>query len=315
MEEKNTRELFSLHLRLLAGETRVLEQEPMFKHTTFRVGGPADWFVLVDSVEILTQILALCRQYEMPWVILGNGSNVLVSDKGIRGVVLHLAGEFEELSLKEEVPEGVLNVTVGAAVPLSKLAYMVGKKGFTGLEFASGIPGTVGGAVWMNAGAYGGEIKDTLTGVTVLTKDGKTEERTAEELKLGYRCSALQESGELVLSARFRLYVRQRIQIYAIMESYKKARMLKQPLEYPSAGSTFKRPSGYYAGKLIEEAGLSGFRIGGAAVSEKHAGFVINKENATAADIYALICHVEKRVKETSGVTLEPEVRLLGEFV
>lgn len=315
MKETNTREMFSVRLKQLAGETRVLEQEPLSKHTTFRVGGPADWFVLTDSVGILAELLALCKEYEMPWIILGNGSNVLVSDEGIRGVVFHLAGEFEKLELKEEVPKGMLHVSVGAAVPLSKLAYKVSKKGFTGLEFAGGIPGTVGGAVLMNAGAYGGEVGNCLTEAVVLTKEGKIEIRTAEELKLGYRHSALQESGELVLEARFCLYVRQKIQIYAIMESYRKARLEKQPLEYPSAGSTFKRPAGHYAGKLIQDAGLSGFSIGGAQVSTKHAGFVINKNKAAAADIYALIRHIQKTVREAFGVELELEVRLLGEFL
>lgn len=315
MRETNTRELFSTRLKQLAGEMRVLEQELLSKHTTFRVGGPADWFVFADSVEILTGVFALCKEYEVPWIILGNGSNVLVSDEGIRGVVLHLAGEFEKLDLKEELTKGILHVSAGAAVPLSKLAYRASKKGFTGLEFASGIPGTVGGAVLMNAGAYGGEIGNCLTEAVVLTKEGKTEVRTAEKLKFGYRHSALQESGELVLEARFCLYVRQKIQIYAVLESYRKARLEKQPLEYPSAGSTFKRPAGHYAGKLIQEAGLSGYSIGGAQVSTKHAGFVINKNKATAADIYALIGHIQKTVREASGVELELEVQLLGEFL
>lgn len=315
MKETNTREQFSLRLKELAGEARVLEQEPLFKHSTFRVGGPADWFVFVDSAEILKGLLALCKEYEMPWMILGNGSNVLISDKGIRGVVLRLAGAFEKLELQEEVLKGILYVSAGAALPLSKLAYRASKKGFTGLEFAGGIPGTVGGAVLMNAGAYGGEIKDCLTEVVVLTKEGNIEVRSAKELKLGYRHSVLQENGELVLEARFRLYVRQKIQIYAVMESYRKARLEKQPLEYPSAGSTFKRPAGHYAGKLIQDAGLSGYSIGGAQVSTKHAGFVINKEKATAADIYALIRYVQKTVRERFGVELETEVRLLGEFL
>lgn len=314
MGQENTRETFSLRLTETAGETRVLKDEPLFKHTTFRVGGPADWFVLVDSVDILTEILALCGEFDVPWTILGNGSNVLASDEGFRGVVLHLAGEFEEISMEEDLNQGILYVTAGAGAALSKLSYRTGKKGFTGLEFASGIPGTVGGAVWMNAGAYGGEIKDTLVDATVLTKDGMVVTKTVDELQLGYRHSALQETGELVLFARFSLLVRQRIQIYVIVESYKKARLSKQPLEYPSAGSTFKRPEGYFAGKLIQDAGLSGYSIGGAEVSTKHAGFVINKGGATASDVYALIQHIKKTVQEKFQVTLEPEVRLLGKF-
>lgn len=315
MGSNERREFLLAGLQRLTGEARVLEQEPLAKHTTFRVGGPADWFVTVETEQELEQLLKFCREQKLPWLLLGNGSNILASDSGFRGVAVCLSGEFEQISMTEDVNSGSLHLTAGAAVLLSRLSHLVGKKGFTGLEFANGIPGTVGGAVFMNAGAYGGEIRDTLVGVTVMTREGKVQKRTAEELLLGYRSSILQNNGELVLKADFCFQVRQRIQIFAIMESYRKARSLKQPLEYPSAGSTFKRPEGHYAGRLIEEAGLSGYRIGGAQVSEKHAGFIINRDNATAAEVYALIMHVQKTVEKASGVRLEPEVRLVGEFV
>ena len=197
---------------------------------------------------------------------------------------------------------------------LATLSLRAGKKGFTGLEFANGIPGTVGGAVLMNAGAYGGEIKDTIVAADVMTKDGEVRRLEKEELNLSYRHSVMMESGDIVLRAYFTLTVRPKLQIFAIMESYRKARQEKQPLEYPSAGSTFKRPTGYFAGKLIQDAGLSGYSVGGAMVSTKHAGFVINAGGATATDIYQLIQHIRQTVKEKFQVELEPEVRFLGEF-
>lgn len=305
---------FSVQLCGLVKEGHLFEKEPMAKHVTFRTGGPADWYAYIESVQMLQEVIALCRQYTVPYYIVGNGSNLLVSDRGVDGVVMKLAGEFEELILQEIVPEGVCNIAAGAGAMLSRLALAAGKKGFTGLEFAGGIPGTVGGAVLMNAGAYGGEIKDTLVAVDVMTKDGRVERVEAEKLCLSYRHSALMESGDIVLKAYFSLTIRPKIQILVIMDSYKKARQEKQPLEFPSAGSTFRRPVGYFAGKLIQDAGLSGFRIGGAMVSTKHAGFIINGGDASSADIHELITHVRERVKEKFGVTLEPEVRYLGEF-
>ena len=305
---------FSVKLRELMKEGRLLEKEPMAKHITFRVGGPADWYAYIETVEMLRNVIALCRQYGIPYYIIGNGSNVLVSDDGIRGVVLRLSGEFDEITLNESVPEGICRITAGAGTMLSRLSMAAGKKGFTGLEFAGGIPGTIGGAVLMNAGAYGGEIKDTIWAVDVLEQDGTIVRLTKEELELSYRHSRLMETGGIVLKAYFTLKIRPKIEIFAAMESYKKARQEKQPLELPSAGSTFKRPAGYFAGKLIQDAGLKGCKIGGAQVSEKHAGFVVNAKNATAADVRAVIEHVKKTVKEQFGVELEPEVRFLGEF-
>lgn len=305
---------FSAGLKEIMKDGRLLENEPMAKHITFRTGGPADWYAYIENVEMLQRVIALCKQFDVPYYVIGNGSNVLVSDAGIRGVVLRLSGEFDEITLNESVPEGICRITAGAGAMLSRLAMAAGKKGFTGLEFAGGIPGTIGGAVLMNAGAYGGEIKDTLRAVEVLTEDGTIQRLSTEELNLSYRHSVLMETGGIVLKAYFTLTIRPKIQIFATMESYKKARQEKQPLEFPSAGSTFKRPTGYFAGKLIQDAGLKGYQIGGAMVSTKHAGFVINAGDATAKDVCGLIAHITKTVREQFGVTLEPEVRFLGEF-
>lgn len=298
----------------ILGEDNVFPEEPMHKHITFRVGGPAEWFVLVKTSSQLQEVLALCKEQKEPYYIIGNGSDLLVSDAGVRGVIIRLAGEFEEITAEEKVNEGICDVCAGAGVMLASLSLRAGKKGFTGLEFANGIPGTVGGAVLMNAGAYGGEIKDTIVAAEVMTREGIIRRLTKEELQLSYRHSAMMESGDIVLKAYFRLTVRPKLQIFAVMESYRKARQEKQPLEYPSAGSTFKRPEGYFAGKLIQDAGLQGYSIGGAMVSKKHAGFVINAGGATAEDVYQLIQYIKKTVKDKFQVELEPEVRILGEF-
>lgn len=314
MGNTSKKEIMLRRLQEILGADHVFPEEPMAKHITFRVGGPAEWFVLVDSVEQLRQVIALCREQEETYTIIGNGSDLLVSDDGVRGVIIRLAGEFEEVVSKETVNKGICDVQAGAGVMLATLSLRAGKKGFTGLEFANGIPGTVGGAVLMNAGAYGGEIKDTIVGADVMTKDGEIRCLNKEELELSYRHSAMMESGDVILKAYFKLSVRPKLQIFAVMESYKKARQEKQPLEYPSAGSTFKRPEGYFAGKLIQDAGLSGCKIGGAMVSTKHAGFVINAGGATATDVYQLIQHIQKTVKDSFQVELQPEVRFLGEF-
>lgn len=310
---ENKTEMFR-RLQEILGEDSVFPEEPMHKHITFRVGGPAEWFVLVKTTEQLKEVLELCSKQAEPYYIIGNGSDLLVSDAGVRGVIIRLAGEFEEIAAKEKVNEGVCDVCAGAGVMLASLSMRAGKKGFTGLEFANGIPGTVGGAVLMNAGAYGGEIKDTIVAAEVMTKAGEIRRLEKEDLQLAYRHSAMMESGDIVLKAYFKLTVRPKLQIFAVMESYRKARQEKQPLEYPSAGSTFKRPEGYFAGKLIQDAGLQGYCVGGAMVSTKHAGFVINAGGATATDIYQLIQHIQKTVKDKFQVELEPEVRFLGEF-
>ena len=280
----------------------------MKNHTTFRVGGPADIF-LTPSAEELPTVLSVCREEQMPVTVIGNGSNLLVGDQGIRGVVICIGFGMRGIRVDGE------KIFLEAGVTLAAAAQQAAKAGLTGLEFASGIPGTFGGAVVMNAGAYGGEMKDVIVSVRVISEDGEILTLSKEELDLSYRHSVIPERGYLVIDGEL-LLTREKDpdQITERMEELKKKRIEKQPLEYPSAGSTFKRPEGYFAGKLIMDAGLRGFSVGGAAVSEKHCGFVINKGNATAADICALMDEVTRIVKEKYAVTLEPEVKKVGEF-
>ena len=280
----------------------------MKNHTTFRVGGPADIF-LTPSAEELPAVLSVCREEQMPVTVIGNGSNLLVGDQGIRGVVICIGFGMRGIRVDGE------KIFLEAGVTLAAVAQQAAKAGLTGLEFASGIPGTFGGAVVMNAGAYGGEMKDVIVSVRVISEDGEILTLSKEELDLAYRHSVIPERGYLVIDGEL-LLTREKDpdQITERMEELKKKRIEKQPLEYPSAGSTFKRPEGYFAGKLIMDAGLRGFSVGGAAVSEKHCGFVINKGNATAADICALMDEVTRIVKEKYAVTLEPEVKKVGEF-
>lgn len=292
----------------IAGSGNVRRNEPMKKHTTFRIGGPADYFVIPHSKEELQKAVKLCKEQEAPYYILGNGSNLLVGDKGYRGVVIQVYKNLGRVEVEGE------ELFAEAGAPLSVAAKQAQRASLTGLEFASGIPGTVGGAVAMNAGAYGGEMKDVLKEVTVLTGDGDFLTIPKEELELGYRTSIVLKRGYLVLSARLALEKGDEGEIAARMEELKEKRVTKQPLEYPSAGSTFKRPEGYFAGKLIMDAGLRGFSVGGAMVSEKHCGFVINRGNATAKDVLDLMREVSRKVRERFGVELEPEVKLLGEF-
>lgn len=282
-------------------------EEPMSSHITFRVGGNADCYVK-PSIQQLPEVLELCRQYQLPFMVIGNGSNLLVGDKGIRGVVIELGKSASEVRIEKD------KIIAEAGAMLSAVARQAAKEGLSGMEFASGIPGTIGGAVVMNAGAYGGEMKDIITSVTVLTKEGEKKKLSLEELDLGYRHSCIPEKEYIVLSAELHLISEEKEKIEAKMEELKQQRVLKQPLEYPSAGSTFKRPEGYFAGKLIQDAGLRGFQVGGAQVSEKHCGFVINKEHATAADIDGLIKEVQHRVEQQFGVKLETEVKYVGEF-
>ncbi len=295
-------------LAQLTAEKNVLTDEPMKKHVTFRVGGAADYFVSPESAEEVQKIILLCKEAGMPYYILGNGSNLLVSDHGYRGVIIQIYKSMSEVSVKGEL------VTAQAGALLSAIAAKAAEESLTGFEFASGIPGTIGGAAVMNAGAYGGEMKDVLEQVTVLTKEGELLTLPREELEMGYRTSRVARNQYIVLEAVIRLTHGEQKQIRETMNELKEKRTTKQPLEYPSAGSTFKRPEGYFAGKLIEDAGLRGFQVGGAQVSEKHCGFVINKDNATAAEVRELIRQVSERVKANSGVTLEPEVKMLGEF-
>ena len=279
----------------------------MMKHTSFRAGGAARWFAVPETAEELKAVLAACRKADTPWYVIGNGSNLLVSDKGFPGVIIS-TDKFDRLEVNGT------EITVGAGVMLSKLANTAYKAGLTGLEFAAGIPGTVGGACVMNAGAYGSEMINILKSVTVLTPEGTVETLPAEKLELGYRTSVIPKKGYLVLEAVMSLTEGNMEESKALMDDLAFRRKDKQPLEFPSAGSTFKRPAGHFAGKLIEDCGLKGFTVGGAQVSEKHAGFVINKGGATASDIYNLCKEVEKRVKAEFGVSLEMEVKLLGEF-
>ena len=294
------------HLRRAAGSGEVVTEEPMSRHTTFRIGGPADYFVTPHTKEEIRQVIRLCKEEEIPFAVLGNGSNLLVGDKGFRGVIIQLFKNFSNIIIEEE------NIYAQSGALLVRLANQAAKQGLTGLEFASGIPGTLGGAVVMNAGAYGGEMKDVILWSDVLTEDGEFLRLSGEELELGYRTSVIQKKHYFVLGAALRLKKGDQNEIRSMMEELKEKRVSKQPVEYPSAGSTFTRPEGYFAGKLIDDAGLRGFQVGGAQVSEKHCGFVINRNQATAADVEELCHQVAEKVKEQSGVDLEMEIKRLG---
>nr|WP_296263168.1 UDP-N-acetylmuramate dehydrogenase [uncultured Merdimonas sp.] len=299
---------FYQKLTKILSEDRIRTQEPMKMHTTFRVGGPADYFVMPESSGEVQQVISLCREEKMPYYVIGNGSNLLVSDEGYRGVILQI---YRTMSRIEA--EGTL-IRAQAGALLSAIAAKAYENSLTGFEFAAGIPGTIGGASVMNAGAYGGEMKDVIRSVTVLDRDGKIRKIEREDLEMGYRISIISKEGYITLEAEIELSEGKPEEIKALMDDLRTRRVTKQPLEYPSAGSTFKRPEGYFAGKLIQDTGLAGFQVGGAQVSEKHCGFVINKENATAADIDSLMRQVSEKVKEKFGVTLEPEVKRLGVF-
>ena len=290
------------------GKEQVLFEEPMKSHTTFRIGGPAEVFIMPKSVKQVQMAVKICQEEQIPYFILGNGSNLLVSDRGYRGVIIQMDRNMGEIQV-----EGT-EIQVAAGALLSSIAVAARRESLTGFEFAGGIPGTLGGAVVMNAGAYGGEIKDVLKEVTVMDGDGKIFTLPASELEMGYRTSIIKTAGYLVLSARITLSRGKEEDIKARTRELSEMRTQKQPLDYPSAGSTFKRPEGYFAGKLIMDSGLRGYSVGGAMVSEKHCGFVINKGNATAEDVVSLMKHVTEVVQEKYGVTLEPEVKFLGEF-
>ena len=290
----------------LLGEERVFTGEAMSRHTTFKIGGPADYFLMPDKDTDVGRIVKICKESAIPYFILGNGSNLLVGDGGYRGAVIQIYKNMSAVTV-----EGT-EITVQAGALLSSVAAAAKNAALTGFEFAGGIPGTMGGAVVMNAGAYGGEMKDVLTEVTVMDEEGEIVTLPADKLELGYRTSIIKTAGYIVLEAKLQLKEGNPEVIRETMKDLTIRRTTKQPLEYPSAGSTFKRPEGYFAGKLIEDAGLKGYSVGGAQVSEKHAGFVINRENASPEEIRDLIEAVRTRVFETSGVRLEPEVKLLG---
>ena len=294
-------------IRAIAGNDNVREDEPMSAHTTFRIGGPADLFVTPTTPEAVRDVLVACDEAGASSYVMGRGSNLLVADEGLRGVVVQLAGNLSDIQVLDdgciEVQAGVTNAKVAAVACRNKLA---------GYEFAAGIPGAVGGAAIMNAGAYGGEFKDVATSVQCLTADRRVVQVTAEQAQWGYRSSMMLDAGMTVLSATLKLQPGDPESIQLRMDELARKRSDKQPLDLPSAGSTFKRPEGHFAGKLIQDAGLMGYRVGGAEVSTKHAGFVVNIGNATARDVLRVIRDVQERVQDHAGVHLEPEVRLWG---
>lgn len=298
---------FLTELQNVMGGSGIFMEEPMKKHTTFRVGGPADVLVQPDETA-LAAILALCRQYHVSYSFIGNGSNLLVGDKGIRGVVIEMTDPMGNIEV-----DGT-KITAQAGAMLSKIANTAASNGLGGMEFAAGIPGSVGGAVVMNAGAYGGEMKDIIEKVYVLDENGAQLELDRDALDFGYRHSCIPEKKYIVTKVVLNLVPRNEAEIRSEMKELNEKRAEKQPLQYPSAGSTFKRPEGYFAGKLIMDAGLRGYQVGGAQVSEKHCGFVINKGDATAADICQLMQDVADKVQAQFGVVLEPEVKMIGEF-
>lgn len=291
-----------------AGTQNVLADEPMSRHTTFRIGGPADYFVTASCAEEIRKIIEACRRNSTAYYIMGNGSDLLVGDKGYRGVIIQLFKRMSDIRVEGE------RIYVQAGALLSKTAAAACEASLTGMEFASGIPGTLGGALRMNAGAYGGEMKHIVESADILTADGDIKTLSVEELGMGYRTSVISRNDYVALGAVLKLQRGNQDQIRARMEELKEKRISKQPLEYGSAGSTFKRPEGYFAGKLIEDAGLRGYRVGDAQVSEKHCGFVINRGNATAAEVAQLMEDVADRVEEKFGVRLQPEVKKIGEF-
>lgn len=327
---------FYQKLKGILKDEQILIEEPLAKHTTFEIGGPAEFLLLPENNIQVASLVKLCKEKNMPFYVIGNGSNLLVSDKGYRGIIIKIGQCMSNIvvqayNLKDEKiqysPNSETNtievsnsekelylVKAGAGVLLSKLAGVIAEHELTGFEFASGIPGSLGGAVTMNAGAYDGEIKDSIIGATVVDQLGNIMYLNKEELQLRYRKSIIQEKNYIVLDASFVFAPGNIEDIRNKMNDLNGRRRDKQPLEYPSAGSTFKRPEGYFAGKLIMDAGLRGYQVGNAQVSEKHCGFVINKGGATANDVMTLITEVRQIVYDKFGVMLEPEVRLLGDF-
>lgn len=289
----------------ISGEQNVLQNEPMKRHTTFRIGGPCDIFIKPRSIEEIRQIIEVVKENKVPYYVVGNGSNLLVSDDGYRGVIINLFNNFSDITVEGNT------ITASAGALLGKIGYTALKNSLTGFEFATGIPGTLGGAVVMNAGAYGGEIKDVLSEVTVLTKEGELLTLKADELELGYRTSIIAKKDYIVLEGKIQLKPGEPDKIKAVIDDLAFRRRDKQPLEYPSAGSTFKRPKDNFAGKLIMDAGLRGYTLGGAMVSDKHCGFVINKGDATCEDVIKLTDHVKEEVKNQFGIELELEVKKL----
>lgn len=291
----------------LLGQEQFFVNEPMSRHTTFNIGGPADYLLFPANMEQLSKIFVLLKNYDIPHTILGNGSNVLVLDKGIRGAVIKM---HAPMSYKR--CEGH-KIVAGAGAYLKHVSQFAADNGLTGLEFACGIPGSLGGAVFMNAGAYDGEMAKIVTQVKTVTHNGKILTYEKDELDFGYRHSVFQHNGQAICEITLELAPGDKEAIQAKIDDFTQRRESKQPLEMPSAGSTFKRPQGYFAGTLIDETGLKGLQVGGAQISTKHAGFVVNSGCATAADVLNLIKEVQDRVYAKSGVKLFPEVRIIGE--
>lgn len=292
-------------LKGIVGEEYVKIDEPMSNHCTFRCGGDAEVYVVPGSIDELVQVVKVCREADYPYMIIGNGSNLLVRDEGYKGVIIEVNSRISDIDVVGE------DIVADAGAKLSAVAMVAMESDLAGFEFAHGIPGNVGGAVVMNAGAYGGEMKDVIKWVKVLDREGNIITLDASELEMGYRTSKIAKEGMIVLQMCISLILSSAEEISYVMQVLMQRRRAKQPLEYPSAGSTFKRPEGYFAGKLIEDAGLKGYRVGGAMVSEKHCGFVINYDKATATDIVQLIEDVQAKVKEQFNVELEPEVRII----
>ncbi len=296
------------YIRTIVPEERLLFHEPMSRHTTFRVGGEAECMAVVETKEELSQLISYLGRIEQDYFVLGNGSNLLVGDNGYRGIIVKLGPRLSAVGVEKN------HIAAGAGALLSKVAFAARDAGLSGLEFAAGIPGSIGGAIVMNAGAYGGEMKQVVQMVRVIDKEGEILTLDNDTMEFGYRTSIIRDRPFIVLGVVLKLTPGNKEEISARMEELMKQRKSKQPLEYPSAGSTFKRPEGYYAGKLIMDAGLRGYRIGGAQVSEKHCGFVINRGGASAADIREVIEEVQERVKDRFHVRLEREVIFLGDF-
>lgn len=294
----------------IVGEDNVVKNEPMSQHTTFKIGGNADYFTTPTSVEQIKDIISISKKMHIPYYVMGNGSNLLVSDQGYRGIIIQLYQKFNQIEININKDTAIIKAQAG--VLLGRLGNELLKHSITGFEFATGIPGTIGGAVMMNAGAYGGEIKDIIVRATVMDDDGNIFDLDNSQLELGYRTSIISKNNYIVLESEFHFLKGNQEEIRNSINNLAAQRKEKQPLELPSAGSTFKRPKGYFAGKLITDANLKGYTIGGAQVSTKHAGFVVNIGNATAEDIIALTNHVRNQVKELFGVELELEVRKLG---
>ncbi len=303
----NTEQVYRDLSGLVRDENCIVRDALMKNYTTFRIGGPADLLIQPSSEEELIRIAAYLRQKDISAVVLGNGSNVLVKDGGIRGVVIKIGKNMGNIRTEGE------EITAEAGALLSAAALAAADGGLSGMEFAAGIPGSVGGAVFMNAGAYGGEMSQIIVSCRALMPDGALREFSKEELKLGYRTSVFSQNGGIVTSCRIKLQAGDRETIYGYMRELAGRRTEKQPLNLPSAGSTFKRPEGYFAGKLIQDSGCRGLRVGGARISQKHAGFVVNETDASAEDVIRLIRLVQMRVRDCFGVDLEPEVRIIGE--